>query len=69
MRARLTDLMLNATAGNWGRVRTRAEVDTFFNGLGAIPPGLAEITTWRPDDTATEEQTFDWIEYGGVARK
>jgi len=34
-----------------------------------ITPGLAEITTWRPDDTATEEQTFDWIEYGGVARK
>jgi hypothetical protein len=28
-----------------------------------------EITTWRPDDTAAEEQTFNWIEYGGVARK
>ena len=69
LRTRLTDLMLNATAGNWGRVRTRSDVDTFFNGLGVIPPGLAEITTWRPDDTATEEQTFDWIEYGGVARK
>jgi hypothetical protein len=32
-------------------------------------PGLVEITTWRPDETATEEQTYDWIEYGGVARK
>jgi S-adenosyl methyltransferase len=69
LRARLTGLMLNATAGNWGRVRTRAEVDRFFGGLEAIPPGRVEITTWRPDDTATEEQTFDWIEYGGVARK
>jgi S-adenosyl methyltransferase len=69
LRARLTGLMLNATAGNWGRVRTRAEVDGFFGGLEAIPPGRVEITTWRPDDTATEEQTFDWIEYGGVARK
>ena len=67
--ARLTDLMLNATAGNWGRVRTRAEVDRFFGELEVIPPGLVEITTWHPDDTGTEEQTFDWIEYGGVARK
>jgi len=69
LRARLTDLMLNATQGNWGRVRTKPEVGTFFAGLDVIPPGLVEITTWRPDDMATEEQTHDWIEYGGVARK
>ena len=69
LRARLTDLMLNATEGNWGRVRTKPEVDKFFGGLEAIPPGLVEITTWRPGDTAAEEQTYDWIEYGGVARK
>jgi hypothetical protein len=69
LRARLTDLMLNATEGNWGRVRAKPEVDKFFDGLEVIPPGLVEITTWRPDDKATEEQTFDWIEYGGVARK
>jgi hypothetical protein len=69
LRKQLTDLMLNATEGNWGRVRTKAEVDQFFDGLEVIPPGLAEITTWRPGATAAEEQTFDWIEYGGVARK
>ena len=69
LRAKLTDLMLNATQGNWGRVRTKPEVGAFFAGLDVIPPGLVEITTWRPDDTATEEQTYDWIEYGGVARK
>jgi S-adenosyl methyltransferase len=69
LRAQLTDLMLNATEGNWGRVRTRPEVDKFLIGLEAIPPGLAEITTWRPGDTAAEKQTYDWIEYGGVARK
>jgi S-adenosyl methyltransferase len=69
LRARLTDLMLNATQGNWGRVRTKPEVDRFFDGLEVIAPGLVEITTWRPDDTAAEEQTYDWIEYGGVARK
>jgi len=69
LRKQLTDLMLNATEGNWGRVRTRAEVDQFFTGLESLPPGLAEVTTWRPDGTAAEEQTFTWIEYGGVARK
>jgi hypothetical protein len=69
LRARLTDLMLTATQGNWGRVRTKPEVDKFFGELEVMPPGRAEITTWRPDDTAAEEQTFDWIEYGGLARK
>jgi len=69
LRARLTELMLNATGGNWGRVRARPEVDKFFTGLDVIAPGLVEITTWHPDDTAAEQQTFDWIEYGGVARK
>jgi len=69
LRKQLTDLMLNATEGNWGRVRTKAEVDQFFTALEPLPPGLAEITTWRPDGTAAEEQTFTWIEYGGVARK
>jgi S-adenosyl methyltransferase len=68
LRKQLTDLMLNATEGNWGRVRTRTEVNQFFTGLEPITPGLVEITTWRPDGTAAEEQTFNWIEYGGVAR-
>jgi S-adenosyl methyltransferase len=69
LRKQLSDIMLNATEGNWGRVRTKAEVDQFFAGLEAIPPGLVEITTWRPDDATAAEQTFDWIEYGGIARK
>ncbi|HEY5989713.1 MAG TPA: SAM-dependent methyltransferase [Streptosporangiaceae bacterium] len=69
LRSQLTDLMLNATQGNWGRVRTKPEVDKFFGSLEMLDPGRVEITTWRPDETAAEEQTFDWIEYGGVARK
>jgi hypothetical protein len=68
LRARLTDLMLTATQGNWGRVRTKPEVGKFFGELEIMPPGQVEITTWRPDDTVAEEQTFDWIEYGGLAR-
>jgi hypothetical protein len=69
LRERLTGIMQAATEGRWGRVRATAEVDQFFAGLEIIPPGLAEITTWRPDVTAAVEQTFGWIEYGGVARK
>lgn len=69
LRGKLTDLMLNMTQGSWGRVRTTAEVDRFFDGLEVIPPGLVEITTWRPDGTAAEQQAFDWLEYGGVGRK
>lgn len=69
LRSRLTDLMLSATQGNWGRVRTKPEVDKFFGALDVLDPGLVEVTTWRPDETGAEEQTFDWIEYGGVARR
>jgi hypothetical protein len=47
LRKQLTDIMLTATEGNWGRVRTRAEVEQLFAGLEVIPPGLVEITTWR----------------------
>jgi hypothetical protein len=69
LRGRLSSLMLTVTEGNWGRVRTTAEVDQFFAGMEVIPPGLVEITTWRPDGSATAGQTLGWIEYGGVARK
>lgn len=69
LRRKLTDIMLAATEGNWGRVRMKREVDPFFEGMEVIDPGLVEITTWRPDGTTAEEQTYDWIEYGGVARK
>lgn len=69
LRRSLTDLMLQVTEGNWGRVRMMRDVDKFFEGLEPIPPGIVEITTWRPDEKEAEIQTFDWIEYGGVARK
>ena len=36
---------------------------------GRHPADLVEITTWRPDDTAAEEQTYDWIEYGGTRKQ
>ncbi|MQA85305.1 MAG: SAM-dependent methyltransferase [Streptosporangiales bacterium] len=64
MRRKLTDLMLGATQGNWGRLRTVDEVRPCFDGLEVIEPGLVELTTWRPDDRR-QEQTWDMIEFPG----
>ncbi|WP_233509947.1 SAM-dependent methyltransferase [Actinomadura craniellae] len=69
VRNRLTDFMLTATQNNWGRVRTTAEVSPFFNDLELVDPGLVEISTWRPNLGDVTQQTLEWIEFGGVARK
>jgi hypothetical protein len=70
LRAQTRDLMTRATEGHSaGQPRTRAEVDGYFRGLEIIPPGLVEITTWRPDEIPPVEQTWDMIEYGGAGRK
>jgi hypothetical protein len=64
----VTDLLLNLSGGNWGRVRERKDVEEFFEGFELVEPGLVDVTAWRPDGR-DEEQTSGWIEYGGVARK
>jgi trans-aconitate methyltransferase len=70
LRAQTTEIMTRATEGqSAGRPRTRAEVDQYFSGLEIIPPGLVEITAWRPDDIPPVNQTSDMIEYGGAGRK
>jgi hypothetical protein len=69
LRSRITDIATRATEGRFGRVRARAEVDQFFDGLEVIPPGLVEVTGWRPDDLPPAEQTYELIEYGGAGRK
>lgn len=68
VRRDVTDLMLTLTGGNWGRVRERKDVEEFFDGLELVEPGLVNVTTWRPDGR-NEEQTSQWIDYGGLARK
>jgi hypothetical protein len=69
VRIQITDITNRTTEGHFGRVRARAEVDEFFSGLEVIPPGLVEVTGWRPDDLPPVDQTFDLIEYGGAGRK
>ena len=47
-----------------------ADVHGFLEGLDVLDPGLVEVSTWRPDsDLAPKQETEEWIEFGGVARK
>ncbi|QTE02863.1 SAM-dependent methyltransferase [Streptomyces cyanogenus] len=49
-------------------LRTRAEVQRFFDGFDLVEPGLTQVPFWRPDTPPpprSEEIGF----YGGVARK
>lgn len=65
----VTDFMAEATGGTWGRVREEQEVVQYFNGLEILEPGLVEVSTWRPDtDLAPEQETDEWLEWGGVGR-
>ena len=49
-------------------LRSRAQVEAFFEGFDLVEPGVAQIPFWRPDappPAGAEEVGF----YGGVARK
>ncbi|KAA6212489.1 SAM-dependent methyltransferase [Streptomyces albofaciens JCM 4342] len=66
----VTEFMRVNTHGQWGRVRTAAELAAFLDGLEILEPGLVEVSTWKPDaDIGPKQLTQEWIEYGGVARK
>ncbi|HSA50662.1 MAG TPA: SAM-dependent methyltransferase [Yinghuangia sp.] len=72
VRDRLTAFMLDATQGNWGRVRTPQDVAGYIAdaGLEPLAPGLVEVSQWRPDGTkGPVPESTEWIEFGGVARK
>jgi hypothetical protein len=55
------------------RVRSRAEIERFFDGLELVEPGLVVLPRWRPDGSGADEasQPSDAVVavYGGVARK
>ncbi|MER6625649.1 SAM-dependent methyltransferase [Streptomyces sp. NPDC000931] len=65
----VTDFMDQATQGHWGRVREPKDVESYFEGLEVLEPGLVEVSTWRPDtEVAPRQLTQEWIEFGGVGR-
>ncbi|WSQ15128.1 SAM-dependent methyltransferase [Streptomyces sp. NBC_01231] len=65
----ITGLMRDSTAGNWGAVRRRQDVDGFFAGLDLLAPGLVDVSAWRADPRfGPQPRTREWMEYGGVGR-
>jgi len=49
-------------------LRSRAEVERFFDGFQLAEPGLAQVPFWRPDGPPPERSDEIGF-YGGVARK
>ncbi|GGL93803.1 hypothetical protein GCM10010129_42130 [Streptomyces fumigatiscleroticus] len=49
-------------------LRSRAEVERFFDGFELVEPGLAQVPFWRPD-TPPPAGSGEIGFYGGVARK
>jgi hypothetical protein len=68
VRRKVTETLVAASGGNWGRLREREEVRAFFDGLEILAPGLVNVTAWHADG-GDEEQTAMGFEYGGVGRK
>lgn len=68
VRQRMTEFIVSTSRGNFGRIRKKQEVREFFEGMGPVEPGLVDITTWHSEGQ-DEEQSRQWIEFGGVARK
>lgn len=67
VRDRVGQVMRRSTAGAWGQVRTRAEVDGFFGGLVLEEPGLGDVSAGARTRHAAA-QPGAVIEYGGVGR-
>jgi S-adenosyl methyltransferase len=68
LRQNITGLAAEMSKGRFGRIRRKQEVRAFFDGLEVVEPGLVNLTAWRPDGRE-EEQSQQWVMFGGVARK
>ncbi|MFI1185771.1 SAM-dependent methyltransferase [Streptomyces californicus] len=65
----VTNLMLDKTGGNWGRVREAADVEAIFEKLHVEEPGLVDVTDWRPDSEIQQRQrSIEWTEFGGLGK-
>jgi hypothetical protein len=59
---------VNARSANTTTLRSRGEVERFFDGLELLAPGLVQVHRWRPGSTAPD--TDDEVAgYAGLARK
>ncbi|GLF93029.1 SAM-dependent methyltransferase [Streptomyces yaizuensis] len=51
------------------KLRTRAEAESFFDGLDLVPPGLCQVHHWRPEPGEPVCDDRDIAMYGALARK
>jgi hypothetical protein len=51
------------------KARNKAEVESFFDGLELVAPGVALVSHWHPDDAARAVDDAHVHMYGGVAVK
>jgi len=68
MRDRMTEFMLGVTRGMWGRMRDPEEIAAWLEGLELVPPGLVEVSAWRPDPGETVNPPTEAMTLGAVAR-
>jgi hypothetical protein len=59
---------VNARSANTTTLRSRSEVEHFFDGLELVDPGLVQVHRWRPG-SAAHETDEEMAGYAGVARK
>lgn len=51
------------------RLRSRSEVDRFFDGLDLVDPGLVDVSQWKSEHLPAPRPTIEAVScYGGVAR-
>ncbi|KAF4408365.1 MULTISPECIES: SAM-dependent methyltransferase [Streptomyces] len=50
-------------------MRSRAEVEVFFDGFEPVEPGLVSMADWRPDGEGEQEDPWGYTGFAGVGRK
>ncbi|URN13658.1 SAM-dependent methyltransferase [Streptomyces radiopugnans] len=50
-------------------MRSRSEVERFFDGFEMVEPGLVSMPNWRPEGPVDQEDPVVFTGFGGVGRK
>jgi hypothetical protein len=67
--ARALEAVLLRTIGR-GQLRTKEQIERFFDGLDIVEPGIVYLPQWRPEEPVTEPLDISGLLYvGGVGRK
>jgi hypothetical protein len=67
--ARALEEVLLRTIGR-GQLRTKEQIERFFDGLEIVEPGIVYLPHWRPEEPVTKPLDISGLLYvGGVGRK